>query len=130
MKTTVSTHRKSIIAALMLTTLTVGSAWADRGYGGHHHGRHGDHFRSRIFLGIGVGPYWGPWYSPAPYSYYPYYPQQVIVEPPPVYIEQAEQQPAANNFWYYCRQSKRYYPEVSECPVGWQLVSPTPPDAR
>jgi len=29
--------------------------------------------------------------------------------------------------WYYCPESKAYYPYVKECPGGWQQVAPQPP---
>ena len=41
---------------------------------------------------------------------------------PQRYIEQS--QPADS--WYYCADSKAYYPYVKDCPGGWQRVSPTP----
>ncbi len=28
--------------------------------------------------------------------------------------------------WYYCAESKTYYPYVKECPGGWQRVTPQP----
>lgn len=110
-------YLKPIVASLLLMTATVGSAWADHGH---------FHSHSSVYLGIGVGPYWGPaWYYPPPAYYYP---PTVVVQQPPVYIEQPQAAPApAAGYWYYCPTSKRYYPYVSECPSGWQQVSPTPP---
>ena len=112
---------KLIIALLVLMPAAAGSAWADRGH---------DHFHSHIFWNIGIGPVWGPGYYYPPYPYY--YSPPVVIQSPPVYIEQPQSAPApaASNYWYYCPASKRYYPYVSECPSGWQQVSPTPPDAR
>jgi len=93
----------------------------------HHHGPR-------------IGFYFGPgYYGPGPYyyGYGPYYaPPPVVVAPapPPVYIEQspapavvqqAAPAPAQNN-WYYCADSRSYYPYVKECPGGWQQVAPTP----
>jgi hypothetical protein len=92
----------------------------------------------RVSMGFYVGapfvayPFYHPYYY-APYYYYPpaYYPP-VVVAPsaPPVYIEQGAQQapqaPAAG-WWYYCSDPQGYYPYVTQCPGGWQQVSPQPP---
>lgn len=80
----------------------------------------------------GPRPWWGPaWYGyPAyPYTYYPYaYPPPVVVQPnPQTYIQQAPpaaSQPQPPNYWYYCADSKSYYPHVRECPEGWMTVVP------
>ena len=75
-------------------------------------------------------PYWGPgWYDPFWRPYPPVVvPAPVIVSPPPppmVYIERPADpvQPAAG-FWYWCAAPQGWYPEVSECPQGWQAVPP------
>ena len=113
MKTT-----KFVLLLPLLLLAGIGSAWA-------HGGR----------VGVYFGPYWGP---PAPWYYYPppphYYRQEIIVVPPPeptVYIEQAPAVEKADTppvssqaYWYYCTQSKAYYPAVKECPGGWQKVLP------
>lgn len=99
------------------------SAWD-----GHHHGPRvgiGLHF------GIPIGPY-PYYYGPYPYYYYSpyYYPPVVVQQQPPVYIEQAPapqaQQAPASAYWYYCADSRAYYPYVKECPAGWQRVAPQP----
>ena len=109
--------------------MAVSSAWAD---GRHHHGG------SSVGIYVGPGFFWGPPvyrpYYPRPYYYPgPYYDvAPVIVQPapPPVYIEQSsvitEQTQEATNYWYYCRESKTYYPYVKECRGEWQKVLPTP----
>jgi hypothetical protein len=99
------------------------------------------HGRARVFVGFNFGvpvygPYWHPWYPayyPAP-VYYPtpaYYP----VQSPPVYVERndvapapAPAQPAGD--WYYCAETRGYYPYVQQCAGGWQRVPPSPPPAR
>jgi len=85
-----------------------------------------------------IGPI-GPWvYYPAPVYYPPtYVVPQVTVAPAPVYIQQAPvpdtsgappaAAPAAS--YYYCPESKAYYPYVQNCPSGWQRVAPQPPGA-
>jgi len=110
----------------------------------HGHGRHyGGGARFGIFLGAPL--LWGSYYGPSPY-YYPYYPSPyypqyyppVVTVPvaPPTYVEQGEVDapppsaaPAAPEpgYWYYCDDSRAYYPYVKECPGGWKRVSPQPP---
>jgi hypothetical protein len=87
----------------------------------------------------GPRPWWGPaWYGyPAyPYTYYPYayppyaYPPPAVVQPnPQTFIQQAPPATAesqAPNYWYYCADSRSYYPYVRECPEGWMTVVPPP----
>jgi hypothetical protein len=87
------------------------------------------HGRARVGVGfVFGGPFWHPWYyAPPPYYYYP--PPYTVYSSPPVYIERqdTEPTPAAADWWYYCEQSKGYYPYVKTCPGGWQKVPPTPP---
>jgi hypothetical protein len=82
----------------------------------------------RVVIGVGFGfPLWypAPWYyAPPPY----YYPPQVVYSSPPVYVERQDASAdRAQDWWYYCEQSKGYYPYVKTCPTGWQRVSPVPP---
>jgi hypothetical protein len=109
-----------------------------RHFGGHQGHRH-SHRHSRgpvVSFGFVAGPYWGPRYY-APYPYYaPYYPphySSLVVEhvSAPVYIERQSSEPGAastarTGYWYYCGESKAYYPYVRDCPGGWQKVSPRP----
>ena len=87
-----------------------------------HHGHRG----TRLGIFIGAPLAFAPWWH-AP----PRYPATVVVpSSPPVYIEQGPATPSAppsQAYWYYCRESKAYYPYVSECPGGWQQVPPQPP---
>ena len=74
--------------------------------------------------------YYRPYYYP-PYGYAPYYgyaPAYAPAYAQPEYVQQAPapvQQQAYS--WYYCPSSNGYYPYVTQCPAGWQKVSPTPP---
>ena len=71
-----------------------------------------------------------PLYPPA--SYYPpapyYYPPAVVAPGPTTYVERSEEAPPAprSYYWYYCPDSKTYYPYVRECRSPWQRVSPQP----
>jgi len=80
------------------------------------------------------------WYGPYPYYYdyspWPYYPPPVVYvqEQPTVYIEQAAptappagSAPPPEQYWYYCVDSKIYYPYVQTCASPWQRVLPHPP---
>jgi hypothetical protein len=86
------------------------------------------HHGGRVHFGVVIGAPFYPWYYPP----YPYYYPPVVVAPaaPPTYIEQGSAQPApsqqSQGFWYYCAESKTYYPYVKECPGGWQRVTPQP----
>ena len=106
--------------------------------------RHGPNVRFGVVVG---GPlWWGPGYYPPSYYYPPYYYPPAYYPPayypvpaaPTVYIEQGAAQPAPAvqqapaaqpqaSYWYYCNESKTYYPYVKECAGGWQRVSPQPP---
>lgn len=144
----------AILAAVMLIAVagTVERAWA--GSAGPHHvnvrswGRPGPGWGGpragwggpgpRVWWGGRFGwgpwgprPWWGPgWYGyPAfPYAYAPA-PPTVIVQPgPQTFIQQspppASQAEAPGTFWYYCAESRSYYPHVGECPGGWMTVVP------
>lgn len=119
----------------------VASAPAQAQHRGHHGG-------ARLSIGIGVGvPFYG--YRP-PYHYHPwpryyYYPPVAVVPAqPPVYIERQDlieeqfqappvataPQAQAQNDWFYCPDSKAWYPYVQQCAVEWQRVKPQPQAGR
>lgn len=52
----------------------------------------------------------------------------MIREEPQVYVQQQPAPPAppAQSYWYYCADSKTYYPYVQQCPAGWLKVVPEP----
>ena len=77
------------------------------------------HHRAHVGVFIG-GPVWYP------YPYYAYPPTVVVRETPPItYIEQSSPDTAQQQgYWYYCADSKAYYPYVKDCPAGWQKVVP------
>jgi hypothetical protein len=80
----------------------------------------------RFGFAFGIPLYPPSWYYPPPAYYYP---PAVLAPEPPVYIERSDETPAAprNYYWYYCPDSKTYYPYVKECRSPWQRVSPQPP---
>jgi len=123
--------KKTRIILVLMVTLA-GALAAESAFAWHHH------HRPRLSIGLHFGvplaafPYFPYSYYP-PYYYYPpysYYPAPVVVQQQPtVYVEQPAtqvqpQQPAG--YWYYCADSRAYYPYVKECPTGWQRVAPSP----
>ena len=98
--------------------------------------------RTSVHFGFNFGvPVWGGWYAPyyyAPPVYYPpaYYPPAYyqpayippVVAPPsqPALMEQPRPQQGAP-VWYYCAQTKAYYPYVKQCAGEWERVPVTPP---
>lgn len=58
-----------------------------------------------------------------PQPVYGYAPPVVVQAPPPVYVERADVPP---HVWHYCRDSRRYYPDVRTCVTPWQIVEPYP----
>lgn len=84
------------------------------------------HGRGRVQLGFHFGfpLYPSYWYYPPPPVYY--YPVPVAPAAPPVYVERNEN----SQDWYYCEQTRGYYPYVKECPGGWKRVPPAPPPAQ
>lgn len=132
MKTT-----RTVVAFLLVLigALAAQSVFAAGPHRGGYHG--GGHWRGSVGIYVGA-PFFGfPYYYPpyyAPYYYPAYYPPPV--QQAPVYIEQNPQpapsaQPSVQpstpqGYWYYCADSRAYYPYVKECPAGWQRVAPQP----
>ena len=110
--------KAAAVSALVLASL--GAAPADA------------HGSVRFGFAFGVPLYPPAWYYPPPAYYYPP-PVVAVPSAPPVYIErpQAQAQPApqGESFWYYCPDSKTYYPYVQQCASAWRPVSPRPPGA-
>ena len=105
-----------------------GGHWGGGHYGHYYRGGHYGSYWSGVRVGIGW-PFWGPsWYSPY-YNPYYYPPAVAVPSTPPAYIEQAQPEPssAPSDVWYYCPDSRTYYPYVKECPGGWQTVPAQPP---
>ena len=111
---------KKIVLAVML--LLMGAMATESAFAWYRGG-------PRVSIGFGFGYPYYPYYYP-PYAYYPpYYPAPVVRSP--VYVEQpvipqAQPQQLPSGSWYYCNDSRAYYPYVQECAGGWQRVSPTP----
>ena len=99
---------------------------------------HTFHRSARVGVYVGAPIIASPWwYGPNPYyGYGPYYPTVVQVpDPDTVYIEQqtsagvgpSETQAQAQQYWFYCEDSKTYFPYVQNCAAPWQRVVPYAP---
>lgn len=130
----------SLAASLLLASLPAEAR------GGHRH----THARVGVFIGAPLlfAPWWvesRPYY---PHYYYPPAPvvvrERVIVREPLVYYDergnpvpaapqpqaQAPAQPQAGApapTWFFCQDTKTYYPYVQSCASPWQRVAPYPP---
>jgi len=118
-----ATKTTLIIAVLVLVATASESAFARRS--GHFGGRHFG--GPRVAVGaIAIAPAF--WYFP------PALPPAAVTLPtaPTTYIERGDAQPAAGQaageWWYYCADSKGYYPYVKECAQAWQRVATEPPN--
>ncbi len=97
-----------------------GHGWGGRGWGGYGH--HGYGYGCCGWDYGFVDPYWYayPWID---YGYVDSYAalsppvNPAVISPPP---------PTAPSYWYYCPDSRTYYPYVRQCASGWQKVNPTP----
>lgn len=114
----------AIVAILMVCTAP---CHADRGWHGGGYGWHGGGWGwgwggpilGAEVLGLGLIE------MSYPYAYP--YPAPVIQQPAPEMYVQPSPQPVQTGYWYYCSDSRTYYPYVRECPGGWMKVVPTPP---
>ena len=109
-------------ALLVLTVLGTLVSEADAAQFGNRgvprstwHG-HGHVFVSGFYFG---GPYW-PYYWGGPYYYGPAY--EATALPPSLYIEKFEGQPGADAGELYCPALAAHYPDVQDCPNGWQRI--------
>ncbi len=111
------------ILAVLFSFVAPAHAWRrGRGFGGPH-----------VFIGAPFwwGPGWGPYWYPYPYDPVP---PVVVREEPTVYIQQQTQAspsaPQGQQYWYYCADTKTYYPYVQQCPAGWLQVVPQAPPGQ
>lgn len=98
----------------------------------HHHHHHGARVSIGFAFGVPLAAYGYSYFHP-PYAYYPrYYPAPVVIQQQPtVYVEQNPAPapavpPAPAAYWYFCADSRAYYPYAKECPSGWMRVAPQP----
>jgi len=87
------------------------------------HKRHHSHLRFSFVVGLPLA-WHGYWHYPPPAYYYP----AAAPAPAPVYLERSDPAPESRSYWYYCADSRAYYPYVRHCPGGWERVAPRPQD--
>jgi hypothetical protein len=86
--------------------------------GAFHHHHHHPFVGSAFFFGTTVYP-WGPGY--------PYTLAMPYATPAVVYVEQYPGTPTPETQdWIFCPRAGASYPDVQECPGGWQRVIPHP----
>jgi len=104
--------RNALIAVTLLSIAVPAWAWSQGRRGAFPH-RH-----RVVFVGTFYGgPYW---YGPPPYYYAPLYLPTSV--PPSVYVEKFEDTPSAEAGEIYCPALDAHYPEVQDCPNGWQRI--------
>jgi hypothetical protein len=116
-------NRLKATIILVLTLSGAGASMTVLSHGPHH----GGHVRFGVVAGTP-----GYWYYRSPYYYPPYAPVVVAPSSPPVYVERNDLQSTpdgAGSYWYYCPDTKSYYPYVKECPSPWQRVEPGTPNS-
>jgi len=107
--------RIALLLLVALLALPANPAFAQRRGGWHHH-RHTVIVGSAFYFGP---PMWYGYHYP-PYYYGPLY--EATETAPAMYIEKFEGTPNAESGEIYCSQQDQYYPEVQDCPNGWQRV--------
>jgi hypothetical protein len=123
----------SVLLAVLALTFVSGAAAGDRfeghrgwyrhpGHGhayGHHKYDHG--YRSSFSIVLGMPLYWPP-YHYSPYRWYSRPP--VIVQQAPVTYVQREPAAEPSGYWYFCPETRSYYPYTQTCPSEWLQVVP------
>ncbi|HEX7688086.1 MAG TPA: hypothetical protein VF453_10280 [Burkholderiaceae bacterium] len=131
-----SRSRSARRAALAIATAATAAIAAAQPHGGHRPGglgwhgdiRHfGDHdwhvWRGGRWVHGPHGGHPGWWWVVGPTWYFypsPVYPYPDPYEPPPPWTVPMPAPPA--RFWYFCEESRSYYPYVATCPGGWKQV--------
>jgi hypothetical protein len=134
-------HRTAFFVVALAAALTAApdETWAGGRGGGHRAGarsgsfHHHHGFHRRAFVG-------GTFFFGAPYYPWPYYGYPVepwprygypaafpSYSPPTRYVEKYEDTPTPETKdWVFCPSAGASYPDVQECPGGWQRVIENP----
>ena len=82
----------------------------------------------RHVLHNGVFGWW--WFLDDDWFFYPeaIYPYPTYIAPM-LTVQEAPVVPPTEPYWYYCANPIGYYPYVTACPIGWQVVPAVPADA-
>lgn len=108
-----------VVAAICVAVLLAPPQALAGGRGGHSAGaRSGTHSHfshhhshTRVFIGGSFIAWPGYYYGPA----YPYYYPATAAPAEPL---------MQDPYWYYCEESRAYYPYVKDCAGGWLPVLP------
>jgi hypothetical protein len=102
-----------------------GGGWGGRGGWGWH--GHGGYYGYYGCCGWGIG-FYDPLWDPYLWDYYGYGPVNIpyAVAPPLEAPVQGYAPPPAPAYWYYCPDSRTYYPYVRQCASPWQKVPAKP----
>jgi len=106
---------KAVMVALFALVLALPDDARAQRKGSFHHHHH------RVFVGSTF--YFGPpmWYAyPGPYYYAPVFVATEVE--PTVYVEKFDGAPSADAGEIYCPSLGEHYPDVQECPNGWQRI--------
>ena len=126
--------RTAVLAAAAVSIVAApNGAWAGKRGGGHASGAHSSGAGGGFHHSAGGGFFIG---APFGYQYYPYYPYYHYAPPPyyygpdygkprydlpTVYVEKFEGAPTPETQGdIFCPDRGAYYPEVQDCPGGWQ----------
>ncbi len=121
-----------VATALVLTSIPSALAGPPRPpgppihhYCGHPHGGAGFWWAVAGITGLAIAT--SALSHPEPVVAAPVYYTTPPVVPQPQTVVAPPAQPS-QTYWYYCDDSRSYYPHVTDCPSGWQTVPATPPD--
>ena len=126
--------RTAVLAAAAVSIVAApNGAWAGKRGGGHGSGAHSSGAGGGFHHSAGGGFFIG---APFGYQYYPYYPYYHYAPPPyyydpdygkpqydlpTIYVEKFEGAPTPETQGdIFCPDRGAYYPEVQDCPGGWQ----------
>lgn len=108
--------KKTLIRSLLALTLLTSSSVFAHGWGG---GRFwGGMAAGAVVGGVIASNYYHPYYAPA-YVQPVYAPQPIYVQPQ--YSAPQAQYPGQPQA-YFCGAYNAYYPQVQQCPSGWQII--------
>ena len=122
---------RATVTGMLAAILLVAAVPADARGGHRHYPAHG-HGHTRFGIYIGAPLLFAPWWGSYAYS-----PPPVVVQAPALYYGERSnplpsgpshaQSGTADARWYYCADTKTYYPYVQTCASPWQQVVPHAP---
>ena len=96
--------------------------WHGGHYGhGHGHG-YGHGYRSGFNIVLSA-PLYLPSYNYSPYRWYAR-PPVIVQQAPVTYVQRESAEAASSDYWYFCPDTRTYYPYTQSCPSEWLQVVP------